>query len=91
MVKLYNYDRWGRDSALGEVTIPAKQLENGDEVEGWYELEHEPKKKKTGPEKGEIRLKLHFPIKKVRRRSNLRARLRHSRNHQQLLFIRKLF
>lgn len=44
--------------------IPIKQLENGDAIEGWYELEHEPKKKKA-PEKGEVRLSLHFPVKKV--------------------------
>ena len=60
-VKMFDYDKWGKDHLLGEVNIPAKQLENGDPVEGWYVLENEPKKKK-GPEKGEIRLKLHFPV-----------------------------
>lgn len=63
-MKMYDYDRWGKDHLLGEVSIPVKQLENGDPVEGWYVLENEPKKKK-GPEKGEIRLKLHFPVSKV--------------------------
>ena len=58
---MFDYDFWGKDHLLGEVNIPAKQLENGDPVEGWYVLENEPKKKK-GPEKGEIRLKLHFPV-----------------------------
>lgn len=64
-VKLMDWNQWSKDDSLGEVAIPIKQLENGDPVEGWFPLENEPKKKK-GPEKGEIRLKLHFPVKKVR-------------------------
>ena len=63
-VKVFDRDRWSKDDFLGEVSISGKQLETGDPIEGWYELEKEPKKKKN-PEKGEIRLKLHFPLKKV--------------------------
>jgi len=58
-VKVWDKDRWGRDTLLGEVNVPCKQLDNGEEVDQWYPLENEPKKKQG--DKGEVRLKLHFP------------------------------
>jgi len=62
--KVLTKDRWGREVSLGQVAVPVKQLENGQPVEFSYDLETENKKKGKASEKGEVRLKLHFPVPK---------------------------
>eukprot|EP01126_Amoeba_proteus_P033525 TRINITY_DN3294_c0_g1_i1.p1 TRINITY_DN3294_c0_g1~~TRINITY_DN3294_c0_g1_i1.p1 ORF type:complete len:315 (-),score=36.70 TRINITY_DN3294_c0_g1_i1:676-1620(-) len=62
--KVLSKDRWGRDVPLGQVAIPVKQLENGQPLEFSFELEGDNKKKAKTSEKGEVRIKLIFPLKK---------------------------
>jgi len=60
-VKLWDRDRWKNDDFLGEVAISLDLFRDQEEVEEWYTLEGEPKKKHKDSPPGEIRVKLFCP------------------------------
>jgi len=63
--KVFTKDRWGREVPLGQVTIPVKPVETGQVIEMPYDLDvPEGKKKAKGSEKGIVKVRLHFPLKK---------------------------
>ena len=52
---LYDYDLLNEDDEIGRVSIPVRDLANGEEVERWIEIKQPQKPKADG---GLVRLQL---------------------------------
>jgi len=61
-LKVMDHDLFTRDEFMGEVILTLADYADGQDVEKWFVLANEPQKKKKTPEKGELKLKLHFDV-----------------------------